>query len=122
MASKVLYKTNKPEMLRALVGEEITADFVEFTREQAITIDDVLNHNYNDADLKMNTSQKFATAVGLLSVDEEHIGEVRDFMKKLGPEPRAAFESMWAHGDKKRLELLAELKLADKDKKGGKNL
>ena len=122
MASKVLYKTNKPEMLRALVGEEITADFVEFTREQAITIEDVLNHNYNDADLKMNTSQKFATAVGLLSVDEEHIEEVRDFMKKLGPEPRAAFESMWAHGDKKRLELLAELRLADKDKKGGRNL
>lgn len=122
MASKVLYKTNKPEMLRALVGEEITADFVEFTKQQAITIEDVLNHNYNDADLKMNTAQKFATAVGLLGVDEEHIGEVRDFMKKLGAEPRAAFESMWTHGDKKRLELLAELQLADNEKKGGKNL
>ena len=43
-------------------------------------------------------------------------------MKKLGAEPRAAFESMWTHGDKKRLELLAELQLADNEKKGGKNL
>ncbi len=32
MASKVLYKTNKPEMLRALIGEELTRDFVSFTK------------------------------------------------------------------------------------------
>ena len=30
MASKVLYKTNKPEMLKALVGEELTNDFIRF--------------------------------------------------------------------------------------------
>ena len=30
MASRVLYKTNKPEMLRALVGEELTNDFVRY--------------------------------------------------------------------------------------------
>ena len=119
MASKVLYKTNKPEMLRALVGEEITYDFVEFTKQQVITIDDVLNNNYNDADLEMNTAQKFATAVGLSSVDEEHVEVVREFMKKLGAEPRAAFESMWTHGDKKRLEILAELQLKDEDTYGG---
>lgn len=119
MASKVLYKTKKPEMLRALVGEEITYDFVEFTKQQVITIDDVLSNNYNNADLEMDTAQKFATAVGLSSVSEEHVEVVRNFMKKLGAEPRAAFESMWTHGDKKRLELLAELQLKDEEVYGG---
>ena len=32
MASKVLYKTNKPEMLRALVGENVTKDFINYLR------------------------------------------------------------------------------------------
>ena len=30
MASKMLYATGSPEMLRALVGEDITREFVEF--------------------------------------------------------------------------------------------
>jgi len=61
----------------------------------------------------MDISQKFATAVGLSSVDEEHFEVVRDFMKRVGAEPRAAFESMWCHGDERRLEHLAEIQLAD---------
>ena len=61
----------------------------------------------------MNVAQKFATAVGLSSVDEEHFMVVRNFMKKVGAEPRAAFESMWAHGDEKRLEIIAEAQMAD---------
>ena len=35
MASKVLYKTNKPEMLRSLVGEELTREFVSFARRSS---------------------------------------------------------------------------------------
>ena len=113
MASKVLYKTKQPEMLRALIGEELTKDFIDFVKQQVITVDDVINHNYLNSDLNMNASQKFATAVGLSSVDEEHFEVVRDFMKRVGAEPRAAFESMWTHGDEKRLEKLAEVQLAD---------
>ena len=33
MASKVLYKTNKPEMLRALIGEELTNEFISFVKK-----------------------------------------------------------------------------------------
>lgn len=113
MASKVLYKTNQPEMLRALIGDDLTRDFVEFTKQQVITVEDVINHNYSSTDLNMNVAQKFATAVGLSSVDEEHFMVVRNFMKKVGAEPRAAFESMWAHGDEKRLEIIAEAQMAD---------
>lgn len=113
MATKVLYKTNQPEMLRALIGDDLTRDFVEFTKQQVITVEDVINNNYSSADLNMNVAQKFATAVGLSSVDEEHFIIVRDFMKKVGAEPRAAFESMWARGDEKRLEIIAEAQMAD---------
>ena len=113
MASKVLYKTGQPQMLRALVGEELTADFIAFTKQQVITVEDVINHNYSSVDLQMDISQKFATAVGLSSVDEEHFEVVRDFMKLLGAEARAAFESMWVHGDVKRLEKLQEVTMAE---------
>ena len=112
MASKILYKTKQPEMLRALIGDALTKDFVEFTKQQVITLEDVIQHNYSEEDLEMNVSQKFATAVGLSSVDEEHFEVVREFMEQIGAEARAAFESMWAHGDEKRLERIAELQVA----------
>ena len=112
MASKILYKTKQPEMLRALIGDALTKDFVEFTKQQVITVEDVIQHNYSEEDLEMNVSQKFATAVGLSSVDEKHFEVVREFMEQIGAEARAAFESMWAHGDEKRLERIAELQVA----------
>ncbi len=119
MASKVLYKTNQPEMLRALIGEDLTRDFTAFARQQVISVEDVINHNYSSRDLEMDVSQKFATAVGLSSVSDEHFEVVRDFMKQVGAEPRAAFESMWVHGDERRLERLAELQMTDSLSQGG---
>lgn len=119
MASKILYKTKQPEMLRALIGDDLTRDFTEFARQQVISVEDVINHNYSSRDLEMDVSQKFATAVGLSSVDDEHFEVVRDFMKKVGAEPRAAFESMWTHGDERRLERLAEVQMADSLSQGG---
>ncbi len=111
MASKVLYATGKPEMLRSLVGEDLTKDFVEFCKQKVITVQDVINNNYNDSDLQMSVSEKFATAVGLSSVDENNLEVVREFVYKLGAEIGATFDSIWAHGDEIRLEKLAEIKM-----------
>ena len=119
MASKFLYKTKQPEMLRALIGDDLTRDFIAFTRQQVISVEDVINHNYSSRDLEMDVSQKFATAVGLSSVDDEHFEVVRDFMKQVGAEPRAAFESMWSRGEARRLEKIAEVQLADSLSQGG---
>jgi len=40
MASKVLYATKQPEMLRALIGEELTYDFVEFCKQKEVIIEE----------------------------------------------------------------------------------
>ena len=119
MASKFLYKTKQPEMLRALIGDDLTRDFIAFARQQVISVEDVINHNYSSRDLEMDVSQKFATAVGLSSVDDEHFEVVRDFMKQVGAEPRAAFESMWSRGEARRLEKIAEVQMADSLSQGG---
>ena len=109
LASKVLYKSNNPYTLRALVGEDITKEFVEFCKIDVITLEDVLSGNYNEDDLDMNVSEKYATVVGLSMCEEKDIEVVREFISKLGKEILATFGSLWCHGDVKRLEKLAEL-------------
>lgn len=120
MASKMLYATGQPEMLRALVGEDITREFVRFCNQQVITLDDVLKGNYRDEDLQMNTSEIYATAMGLSQVDEANFEKVREFVLKLGGEPCAIFDSLWIHGDESRMEIVAEARLANS--RGGRRV
>lgn len=120
MASKMLYATGQPEMIRALVGEDITREFCQFCKQKVITLDDVLNENYTRSDLKMNVSEIYATVMALSQVDEANFAKVREFVLKLGVEPCAIFDSLWTHGDESRLEIVAEARLANN--RGGRRL
>lgn len=122
MASKMLYKTQNPKMLRALVGEDITNEFVKFCNQRVITLDDVLNGNYDELEIAaLNTAERYATTMGLSRVDEQNLEKVINFTEILGNEFKAIFVALWTHGDEKRLEIIAEAKLAEAEV-GGKSL
>ena len=94
MASKMLYTTGSPEMLRSLIGEDITDEFVRFCSQPVITVEDVLNGNYSDRDIEtMDTSRRYATTVGLTQAKGDEIETVRRFVSGLGEEFRAVFDS-----------------------------
>ena len=119
MASKMLYATGSPEMLRALVGEDITREFIEFCKQEVITLEDVINESYTDKDIEsLNTAQRYATTMGLSQVDEANLEIVRNFTSKLGSEFKAIFDALWIHGDESKLERLAEAKFAEIPKGG----
>ncbi len=113
MASKVLYKTNNPQMLKGLVGEDITRDFAEFCSQRVITIEDVINGNYTEEEVKsLNTAERYATTMGLSQVGIEDIEKVRDFVKGIGAEFVSIFDVLWTHNDEERLERIAELNVS----------
>ena len=117
MASKMLYKTKRPEALRGLIGEELTKEFVAFCNTPVITLKDVLENNYLESEIDMlNTSERYSTALTLSQVKEENLDEVRAFVENLGKEVTAVFDRLWVHGDDSRLERLQEAKLASKQK------
>lgn len=119
MASKMLYVTGSPEMLRALVGEDITREFVQFCNQQVITLDDVINGNYTQRDIQaLNTAERYATTMGLSQVDDTNLEKVRGFVAGLGAEFGAIFDALWTHGDESKLERLAEAKLAEMSEGG----
>ena len=108
MASKMLYQTNNPEMLRSLVGEEIAEDFISFCKKSVITIEDVLTGNYKVEELKFfNTAEKYATVMALAQVDEEHVETIRDFVEQFGKEYSTIFDVLWAQEREDRQNILA---------------
>ena len=119
MASKMLYATENPEVLRALIGEDITREFVEFCNQPVITLEDVINGNYTSQDIEvLNSAERYATVMGLSRVDDDNLEKVREFAAKLGEEFVAFFDSMWTHGEESRLERIAEAKLAEAQEGG----
>lgn len=119
MASKMLFATGNPEMLRALVGEDITKEFVRFCSQRVITLDDVINGKYTQKDIQsLNTAERYATTMGLSLVDDNNLEKVRSFVAGLGAECRAIFDALWTRGDERKLERLAEAKLAEMSEGG----
>ena len=48
MASDMLYASNNPNTLKAIVGEALTRSFIDFCQLPTITIEDVPKGNYTD--------------------------------------------------------------------------
>ena len=111
MVSRILYQTGKPEMLRAFVGSELTHEFCHFCRQQVISLQDVIEGNYDRKIIEaMNVSERYAAAVGLSFTDEDNLDTVRKFVFDLGPEYCTVFDSLWTRGEEPRLERINELK------------
>ncbi|MBQ9016553.1 MAG: ATP-binding protein, partial [Firmicutes bacterium] len=95
MASKMLYATGRPEMLRALIGEEITDEFVQFCSQPVITLDKVMKGEYTEEEIRaLNTSERYATTMGLSQAEEEQLETVRRFVRNLGAEFLAVFDTL----------------------------
>ncbi len=116
MASDMLYASNNPSTLKAIVGEDLTRDFIAFCQIPTISIEDVLKGNYTVEEIKeMDIAMRLATISGLVAVDTENMPKIREFAKKLGPEMCKKFEIQWTHGNEDRLEQLQELIMQEKD-------
>ena len=82
-------------MLRALIGEDITDEFVQFCSQPVITLDRVLQGDVSDREIEnLNTAERYATTMGLSQADEADVETVRAFVSRLGEEFRAVFDSM----------------------------
>ena len=116
MASDMLYASNNPSTLRAIVGEDLTRDFIYFCQLPTITIEDVLKGNYTQEELEeMDLGRKLATVSGLVAVESKDMPKVREFTKKLGAEICKKFEVQWTHGDEERLEQLQEIIMKEQE-------
>lgn len=103
LASKALYKSNNPNVLRAFVGEEVTKSFIEFCKMNLITIDDVLNDRCKVESIPFDPSLRWYTTMCLSTVDDENVDKVRQFVSGLGKEFLAVFDYEWSKGNDARI-------------------
>lgn len=108
LASRILFKTGKPMMIRSLVGSDITKDFISFCKENPLSISDVLEERYNMAEIKKyDLARKSMIVVGLALCDEEYLHTIRAFVRRLEPELLSYFDSLWLQNNPDGAPILA---------------
>ena len=109
MVSKVLYKAKKPEMIRALVGENIAREFCKFCDKKIISLVDVLNGNYDNSYLsKLDETEKYAIVVELCKVDIDNLEVVRKFLSNLGEGYLTTFDLIYCFDKKEKMDAIVE--------------
>ena len=103
LASKALYQSNNPNVLRAFIGEQLTQDFIKFCKMNLITIDDVLNDRCQVENVPFDPSLRWYTTICLSTVDDENVDKVRNFVSGLGKEFLAVFDYEWSKDNDQRI-------------------
>lgn len=102
-------------LLRASIGsklrEEWAEEFFDFYNNPTLTVEDIIEKRYTQADLPTDINEKFATMAGLLNATPEQVGVCREFIRKhCDPEYLSVYDIYWAGNDEKRMEKIAELR------------
>lgn len=111
MASKILYSTSNINLLKGIIGEDLTNLFSSFYLQKLPTIDDIINGNYSENIFNCDTNMKYALAHTLSYVDDENFDVVHNFMIKIGKEACRVFESLYSRNNPKREEKILEKKM-----------
>ncbi len=113
IASNVLYTTKNPNALICAIGEELTADFVDFVQSIPLSVEDVVNGNYNKSEFaEMDISERYATILGLCVAEEKDLCKVRTFINAtMGKEILATYDLLWIRNDPDRALIIADSEL-----------
>ena len=106
----MLNVTKNPNMLRSLIGENLTKEFTAFCKSKIVSIEDVICGNYTESDYDTDVSRKYLTALSLSKVDENNVKIVREFVAKMGLEFLTLFDNFWVNGDEKKKNILNNIK------------
>ena len=120
MASKLLYNCKNPKALTAAIGKKLTEEFIKFCKMPVITLEQVINGDYDQNMRRLPIDEGYATLIGLAACNEKDIEVVRKFVKKyVIPDQYQNFVMMWTRGDQKRIDKIKELDMLEKEEEKG---
>ena len=96
--------------IKTKLREEWAEGFFDFYNNPTLSVEEIVEKRYTQADLPRNINEKFATMTGLLNASPDQVGVCREFIRKhCDPEYLSVYDMCWAGNDEQRIEKIAEL-------------
>ena len=112
--SDVIYNNKgviRRELLESKMGSDLAASFLAYAKNPPLSMNEILEGEYNSRDIPDNQDAKLALALSLRYADEKQIGKVRAFIDgKLGKENLAVFDSVWVGKSEDRAMQMANMR------------
>lgn len=85
-------------------------DFIHFYNIPTLSVEDVVNGNYTQADLPRDINERFACVSSLLLANEDEVEKVREFIKEnCDAEYLQLYDGCWVGKDDARMQKLLEI-------------
>jgi hypothetical protein len=111
--SDIIYDNNGElwqELIENKIGEANATSLLAFADKNFITLEDILEENYDEEDIPARLDEQYALALTLRYTKEKDIAKVREFISNnLSGETLAKFDFVWANNDPERLMILNDL-------------
>ena len=97
------------EVLESAIGTELATTMIAHAKHPPLSLEEVINEDYDDSDIPENFGAKLALTLNLRHADQKQVGQVRKFISKyLGSENLAIFDSVWVGNDDMRAAQIAQ--------------
>lgn len=91
------------ELIADKIGKENAITFLEFAKNPPITLEEVIDDNYDQSEILNTADGKLALEMRLRHTEEKDIKKVRQFVSNnLGSEVESIFDSIWVGEDPER--------------------
>ena len=105
---------NVEALLKVSIGSKLreawAEEFFDYYNHPTLTVEEVVNKKYTQADFPRDINEKFATMAGLLNATMEQVEVCREFIRKYcDPEYLSVYDIYWAGNDEQRMEKITEL-------------
>ncbi len=96
--------------INSKLREEWAEEFFDFYNHPTLTVEEVVEKRYTQADFPRDINEKFATIATLLNATESQVGACREFIRNhCDPEYLSVYDLYWVGNDEKRMEKISEL-------------
>lgn len=101
--------------LKTKLREEWAEEFYDFYNIPVLTVEEVINNNFTQADLPADTNERFALVTSLISANNDEVGICREFIRKYcDPEYLSIYDLCWIGNNLERTEIISELQSSAK--------
>ena len=96
--------------LKTKLREEWAEEFYDFYNIPVLTVEEVVSNNFTQADLPVDTNERFALVTSLISASNEEVGICREFIRKYcDPEYLSIYDLCWIGNSIEKAEIISEL-------------
>lgn len=113
--SNMLYKNNILDESMLVSSKKIIKNIINFANQEVISLQSILNHEYNINPADLSFSQQCLMVGYLSTVGDENIETVRNFIIQMNPKLVEYFDILWIRSDEDRRAIIEELSKTNND-------